>query len=162
MSLIKKIGPDTISRLERAASRRLTEAEWLAEGKHYLAAIYLAGYAAEMVIGAAYFRVLGYGSTEPINDKQLGRVLQVARLLSHAEDKSHPLDGLARLLVQDKGALSPPAYDKKMERTIVDRASLICEHWGPKLRYRAIDATPDQVSAVLRAARWFLDHFLKI
>jgi len=158
MTLIKRLGPDTISRLERAAPRRFSEAEWLHEGKYSLAAIYFYGYTIEIVLGAAYFRVLGSGRTEPISINRLGRVLHAARLLSRFEDKSHPVDGLSRLLVQDKQALSPPAYSKKMERAILDHADSLLATWGPKLRYRAIDVMPDEVTSVRKAAEWFVKN----
>jgi hypothetical protein len=158
MSLILKIGPDTRSRLGRAAFRRFLEADCLIEAKHHLTAIYLFGYVAEMVIGAAYCKNLRYGVNDPIDPSRLNTMLKAARQLSKAVDKSHPIDGLARLLVNDKGALAPPAYDKKLGLRIIDRADLIGRHWSPKLRYRAIDASWEVVSEVREAAEWFLKN----
>lgn len=80
-SLAARIGPDTISRLERAFSRRFAEAEWLARGEHRLASIYFFGYAAEIVLGAAFFRLRGYGKTEPIEDTERRRIVKEAQKL---------------------------------------------------------------------------------
>jgi hypothetical protein len=60
MAIIGKIGLDSVSRLQRAAERRCAEADWLAEGRHHLAALYFYGYVAEIVLGTAYFKMLGY------------------------------------------------------------------------------------------------------
>jgi hypothetical protein len=166
MSLIKKIGPDTISSLERAALRRFTEGDWLAEGGHYLAAIYLYGYVSEMVMGIAYFRHQGYGPVAPIHPNTRDRVLKTAKQYVDAEDKmhrSHPIGGWAQLLVEIRRQVWPRAHDeKRMERMIVDRAALICEHWTPQLRYHAIYATLDQATTVREAVEWFLKNAAKL
>jgi len=118
--------------------------------------LYLLGYAAEMVIGSAYCKNLGFGLTDPIDDRQLGRMLTAGRERSNVDDRSHPIDGLARLLVETKGVLSPPAYDKKFALLIINRADKICQYLGPKLRYRAIEASEADVLAVRASSEWFL------
>lgn len=162
MSLIEKVGPDTIARFNRAAPRRFAEAEYLAEGGHFLAAIYFYGYCIEIIVGAAYFRVLRFGVLETIDPSRLRNVLASARLLSDFGEKSHPIDGLARLLVQDKKDLSPPAYDAETEKRILVESSTLREFWTPKLRYRAIEATAREARTVRESAEWFLDHHAKL
>jgi hypothetical protein len=158
MSIIGKIGPDTISRLARAAERRCSEADWLAEGKHRLAAIYFFGYVAEIVLGTAYFKMRGYKSTDPILRGDLDRTLKLARSRSRMPEKTHPVDGWALLLIEEKAQLYPPAYEKRMERLLRDRALLISENWSPKFRYRAIEIGEDQVTPVRNAAHWLLEN----
>ncbi len=155
MSIIQHVGPDTISRLESDSKRRCAEADWLVEGKHYLAALYFYGYVAEITLGAAYFRLKGWKTNESISEADLKGALNRARPPSLMSDKSHPVDGLALLLIEEKAALYAPAYEKRIERLIRDRSSAIGENWGPKLRYRAIDVTEDQVSLVRTSAHWF-------
>jgi hypothetical protein len=134
MSIIGKIGPDTISRLTRAAERRCVEADWLATGRHYQAALYFYGYAAEIVLGTAYFRMKGYTATQPISPQDLDRTLKLARVRSLMPDKTHPLDGWALLLIEEKSQLHPPAYQKRFELMLRDRAFGISDNWSPKLR----------------------------
>ena len=116
MSIIGKIGPDTVSRLERAAERRCAEADWLAEGKHHLAALYFYGYVAEIVLGLAYFRMIGYNAKDPILRDALDKALKLTRSRSLMSDKAHPVDGWALLLIEEKAQLYPPAYEGRMER----------------------------------------------
>ena len=159
MSILKKLGPDSISRLVNAASSRHEEASYLFEGGRYLASIYLAGYAAEMTIGAAYFRIVReYGSNRRIEPNDFQKILKAARVLSTLEDKSHPIDGLAELLIEEKRALNPPAIDDKIEQSLRKRVEIVARDWGPKLRYRAIQATSEEADRVLRAVRWIIDH----
>ncbi len=162
MSIIGKIGPDTVSRLERAAEKRFAEADWLAEGKHHLAAIYLYGYVAEIVLGSTYFKMKGYNATDPIPREVLDKTLKLARLRSSMSDKAHPVDGWALLLIEEKAQLYGPAYERRMERLLRERSSLISENWSPKLRYRAIEVGADQVKPVRDSAHWLLKEFERI
>jgi hypothetical protein len=156
MSILAKIGPDTPSRLEKAAERRYAEAEALAETSFRLTSVYLLGYVAEMILGTTYFRVKGYTTNDVIGTDDLRKALAAAKLRSRMLDKSHPIDGWATLLIEEKSSLYPPAYEKRAERQIRDKAADVAENWGPKLRYRAIDVTEEQVLVVKHAADWFL------
>ena len=159
MSILKKLGHDTGSRLISAASARYEEANHLFEGRYLLGSIYLAGYAAEMTIGATYFRsVMGYGSDQKIDQQDLQIMLKAARSLSKLEDKSHPIDGLIHLLIRDKRIFKPPGFDEKTQESLLARVGIIALNWGPKLRYRAIEPTVDEAKRVLVAVRWIIDH----
>lgn len=158
MALNDHIGPDTISRLRRAASRRFEEADDLAKNGHGLMAVYLYGYCVEMLVGAALVRLLKYGMTRPIEPDLRNALLGRARPLSEAEDKSHPIDGLIKLLIQEKSFHSPPAYNARFEKRLRDRASFIVENWSPRFRYRAIEVPRETVEEFRRIASWFLEH----
>jgi len=158
MSIIGKIGPDTVSRLERAAERRCAEADWLSEGKHHLAALYFYGYVAEIVLGLTYFRMIGYNAKEPILRDALNKTLKLTRSRSLMSDKAHPVDGWALLLIEERARLYPPAYERRMERLLRDRALVISENWSPKLRCRAIEIGEDQVTPVRESAHWLLEN----
>ena len=159
MSILKKLGHDTVSRLVKAASSRYNEASYLRVGGYYLSSIYLAGYAAEMTIGASYFRsVMDYGPNRKIDEHDLQTLLKAARLISKLEDKSHPIDGLAHLYIRDKRTLNPPGFDEKIEDSLRDRVGIIVQDWGPKLRYRAIEASSHEADRVLKAVQWIIDH----
>ncbi len=161
MSILSRLGHDTISRLEKAAARRFIEAEWLVEGKHHLTAIYFFGYAVEITVGTAYFRMKGYGLLDPLLPVDRNKALIAAKGRSLMTDKSHPIDGWAELLIEEKGALFPPAFERKIERAIRNKTVELRDNWGPKLRYRSMDATEEQVKAAREAADWFLKKFPK-
>jgi HEPN domain-containing protein len=159
VSILKKLGHDTISRLVIAASSRYEEARYLSEGGYHLSAVYLAGYAAEMTIGAAYFRLVRkYGPNRELDQQDLQEILRSARILSKLEDKSHPIDGLANLLIRDKSLLNPPGIEETIGQKLLERVGIIALNWGPRLRYRAIQATTQEADRVLKAARWIIDH----
>jgi hypothetical protein len=60
-TLSDQIGIDTVRKLEAAVPWRLQDAEVLRLAGRRLAAIYLYGYVVEMLLGAAYFRLIRYG-----------------------------------------------------------------------------------------------------
>jgi hypothetical protein len=157
LSRIINLGEDSIARLKHAANVRHREAAYLAEGGHHLTSIYLAGYALEMTIGAAYFgEVLGYGPKTIIVASVRRGVLSSAKLLSRVEDKSHPIDGLARYLLQEKSRFEPPGYDRKFAETLIARVEEVCQYWAPRLRYRSIEANSAQSKLVLKATSWIM------
>ena len=83
----------------------------------------------------------------------LNSALVTVKIDVRAEVHAHRRLGPAP--VNDKRTLSTHSYDERMEWSIVNKAALICRHWGPKLRYRAIDATARDVSTVGESAVWF-------
>ena len=56
-SLSDRLGKDTIREWERAARRQWKDAEVLRKNERRLAAVYLYGYVAEILIKSAYFRL---------------------------------------------------------------------------------------------------------
>ncbi len=162
MSITTLIGEHTISRLERAAEKRFEEADFLVEGKHGLTAVYLFGYVAEIVLGAAFFRLRGYGKTDEITQSVLRKAINEAMHLSRMPDKSHPIDGWAARLIEERKSDFPPPFAPKLEELIQRNADVIGENWGPKLRYRTLKVTEKQVRTVRSAAGWFLRNYPKL
>ncbi len=67
MPLLRRVRGDHSIRQFRAAARlRYNEAVRLADSGERLGAIYVAGYAAEMLLKAAYFRLAGWTLDQPI------------------------------------------------------------------------------------------------
>ena len=153
MSILKSIREDTIQRLERASKQRLKEAEYLGRGSFYLAGIYLCGYAAEMTLGASYFRAKGYGVLDPISVDDRKRVVAGAkqrRLMDRFN--AHDIKGWASLLIEDLAELYRRPLDPRTERRIRDDSTLIADHWSPKLRYRNIQTDAPEFRRVADAA----------
>ena len=161
MNLIDRIGSDTIGRIERAAPRRLAEAIHLADRGHHLAAIYLCGYAAEMTIGAAYFKLLEYASNYAISEEDRRTAINKAKGPHYRQlsEKLHPLDGWPRLLVEEKRALAPPGYTDSFGQAVIARVDSIACHWCTKLRYRDFEAAESQSREVIEATRWLVENY---
>ena len=87
-----------------AAGARYREALELERSGHRLVAIYLFGYAAEMLVKAAYFRAAGWAPAAPITHAHMtaarSRALAAPLLWP---GNLHDIAGWARLLVHTRG-----------------------------------------------------------
>ncbi len=162
MSIIGNIGPDTVSRLARAAERRCAEADWLVEGKHYLAALYFYGYVAEIVLGNAYFRMLGYSAKDPILREDLKRALVPAASRSQMSDRSHPVDGwkFPKALRLIMPVIRPAAREQPLATVREHLADLLVKEllgersrMGPVIFELPTDQ-PDQVDVIVVWEAW--------
>lgn len=64
--LLTRLQPDSIAEFRAAAGQRFLDGEAAAAGNRRTAAIYLWGYAVEMIIKAAYFQVDGFSERQTI------------------------------------------------------------------------------------------------
>ena len=159
MDLIDRIGFDTIEKLEAAAPARLAEAMVLQTEGRYLAAIYLCGYAAEMWMGSAYFRLLNYAPDREIEVSRRNTAVKAARERKIKSHASHPLDGWVRLLVEEKPKLKPPAYDSDFALDLVTKVDSIGRHWWPNLRYRDIDPGREIAVEITDSTQWLRQNY---
>lgn len=164
-SLSSHLSPDCVARLERAAQNRFGEANFLREGNHRLAALYLYGYCVEMCLAAAYFRSLGFSENMIIDRDLRNRRMAQARQLKAPSGEPfmsgdpHPLVGWARLLQWQRmssGAAS--VKELRLLKEAVNKAERIYRHWRPELRYKIVDVTLGQIDEVSRAANWFVKN----
>jgi hypothetical protein len=135
-TLAEPLGYDTISRFVKSAPLRLEEGDVLSKD-YRLAAIYLYGYAAEMILKAAYFKNLRYPVIAEIDRdtrKRAGFVAELQGFMKRREP--HNIAGWARLLVWDKMTLHTPAYEPTLSREIVAKAETVYQNWRPEMRYR--------------------------
>jgi hypothetical protein len=159
-TLSQQFGPDTVRKFERAAPQRLEEAATLVAGEHRLVAIYLYGYAIEMLLKAAYFKqILRHASTTEIDRETRMRVEARARQSGFMSREPHDFAGWARLLVTDRRDLKNDEYEKRFGQQIVDKATLAYGKWRPEMRYRVTDASEDDVKAIRSVAEWFLQKY---
>lgn len=159
MSLIDKIEDQTLSQIEKAATQRFAEAVWLVEGHHRLAAVYFFGYVVEIVLCAAYFKMIDFGQNELITTTKLNLPLKTAKAKSKMDKgKAHPIDGWADLLIEGRDSLHPPPFDEKLVLLIRERVSAIVDLWRPTLRYQSFDVSEEQVNEARHAADWFLKN----
>jgi hypothetical protein len=159
--LARRIGPDTVAKLEAAVSRRLAEAALLHQGGQGLGAIYLCGIAIEICLATAYFRVIGFRPNTEITESIRRLAITSAipqRLMGRTP---HDLWGWAQFLVVTKKRRSSGDREE-LRLDILRHARLAYARWRPNLRYRAIVPTSSEVSVVIESARWFDSHYAEL
>lgn len=152
--LAKRLGPDTISKFEAAAARRLQEAACLDDRGLHVGAIYLYGYTAEAHMQAAYYRLIGYQARTEITADFRRTVIAFARKIGLMGRASHDVFGWARFLVLTRKQRST-GYSHRFEQELLENAKSIYARWRPALRYRVTAPTPNEISIVRDGARWF-------
>jgi HEPN domain-containing protein len=153
-------GHHTIQTFRAAASLRYNEARRLAIAGDRLAAIYLSGYAAEMLLKAAYFRLEGRGPADPITLTDLGNAKKHAMTvlgLSWPENL-HDLRRWRDLLVEEhkqRGSAYAPAF----VRSFSARVRQVYLNWREYLRYHANRPYQGEVNRTLQALQWLLSQY---
>jgi hypothetical protein len=159
--LAKRIGPDSISKLEAAASRRYCEATVLRESGQLLGAAYLYGYVAECRLGAAYFRLVGYRPNTEITIEARKRILAAAIQAKLMSAAPHDIAGWAQLLIATRKRRGT-GYPAGLRHEIIRKARALYARWRPNLRYRAIVPTLEEVAVVRESAEWFEEHYRRL
>jgi hypothetical protein len=159
--LCDQIGIDTVRKLEAAVPWRLEEAEILKEAGRRLAAIYMYGYAVEMLVGAAYFRLIEYGLDTDITSQARRLAEKQARQEKLMSSEPHDLSGWAKLLIVTRQRRST-GFSQSLAMQLRFQADVVYDRWRPNLRYRTLVPTLNDVSAVRHAALWFQDQYGKL
>lgn len=153
--LVDRLGPDTRSKLQRAATARFKEAEILERAGAPAAAIYFFGYSVEMTVKAAYFRAIGFHLHQAISiQDRRDAINEWAVLRLPQKPGPHDVVGWAQLLVYKRVALGDP-YSRPFGLRIIDQTRAISLRWSEQLRYRVNVPSAREVEAVRSAARWF-------
>jgi hypothetical protein len=160
-TLAEQLGYDTISRFVKSAPLRLEEGDVLSKD-YRLAAIYLYGYAAEMILKAAYFKNLRYPVIAEIDRDTRNRAMAVAQMNGFMQRDPHDIAGWARLLVWDRATLHTPAYEPALSRQIVAKAITIYENWRPEMRYRNTSPAVATVAIVRSAVGWLVTNYARM
>lgn len=154
--LLDRCRPDCIAEFRLAAAQRFEEAEHLNLRGHRLSGIYLYGYVAEMMVKAAYFAFLGYGSRHPITMANLRAAASKAPSLGiPAFPNLHHIESWARLLIAERavaGSTLSAGFSKKMVRA----AQKVQRHWRETLRYHGNMAYSFEVIQVKEGTSWLL------
>src|SRR5436190_1788620 len=138
MPLIARIRPSHSIREFRTAARlRYQEGRRLAVAGDRLAAIYLWGYSAEMLLKAAYFRLKGWLPANPISmtDLTQARSYAVNHLGLQWSSNLHDLTRWRELLIEERKLRMIP-YQAAFSRSLNARVNHIYLNWREHLRYR--------------------------
>lgn len=160
-------GPETIRKYEKAAENRYSEAMFLLENKHRLAGVYLLGYAIEMWITAAYFKLRGHPPTAIIDTDARDRAAARALVYGFEIKRQHDLVGWARLLVEERKAIAVPSttrpaltpFDLSFAQAILNHSLQAYQVWRPALRYSPFAPEQSDTDDVQIAAEWFKNHY---
>ena len=70
----------------------------------------------------------------------------------------HPLNGWARFLSWHRRSQNLTPRELHSLQEAVNKAEQAYRHWRPEMRYKTTDVKPEQLDAVRRAAKWFLEN----
>ena len=161
LSLLTRISRhDTWPELERAALARYWDGFVLAGASDHrgTGAIYLFGYAIEMLLKTAYYRLRGIAGQTDL-EPELRNVRQRAEALGFRwRGNYHNLDSWVRLLIEQRrtagGALDPVTAGQ-LRRHV----SLITSHWSEVLRYKDTAADETDVQEVFDSVEWIRERY---
>lgn len=150
---------ETVRRFRAAAALRYREACCLAANGERLGALYLTGYAAEMVLKAAYFRLIGKGLDDPIEPNDRDRAGTTAARLGILRQRNfHDLRWWVDLLIQSKGLTNRP-FPSGFARRLASQVQSIDQNWNETLRYRTNRPREGELYGALNAAQWLLRQY---
>jgi len=148
--------PETIQGFEAASEEKYEDGFNLMATASPGNGIYLMGYAAEMLLKAAYFRVIGLAATVPITRQHLRNARAEAAILGVVPDDEqfHNVAFWGEIVIkkrtQQARALSPVLADGLEQST-----KRLSQNWYVEMRYRSIQGVSKQdVEDVLDDVIW--------
>jgi hypothetical protein len=154
--------PDCIREFRAAARQRFDDAITLAARGRRTGAIYLWGYAAEMVLKAAYFTLVGLVETAPITMAgQIRPAILRGRGFGIAwppQGEGHNVRACAELLVVERALHAATAYAPAFGRQVQQHGQRLEPLWRETLRYHKNIAYLHEVAQVRASAEWFLGN----
>jgi hypothetical protein len=157
--LHERCKPDSIQEFRKAAVVRCIDAQVLAEAGQRAAAIYLWGYAAEMVIKATYFAAIGYRNQQSITLADLDRAKKHSASLLGVPWSGglHNIEAWSRLLVNERARLGKP-YSVVLASRIIFHAATLYRYWRETLRYHSNRAWPFEAARAHRSVDWLIEN----
>jgi hypothetical protein len=153
--------PHSIRNFRAAALARFAEGRLLAAQQHRLASIYLMGYAAEMLLKAAYFRLAGYSLSQPITVQEMYAAKDYAvKTLKcpWAGNNLHDLRGWQMLLMEDRKAKGVP-YSPSFSRDLNANVTRLALNWVEALRYHPMRPYRGELRRCLDGVTWLLTQY---
>lgn len=160
--LLTRCQPDSIREFRTSAAQRYDDALTAAAGGRGLAAIYLWGYCAEMLLKAAYFSAIGVGAeTQLAMAIHINPAIQLGRSLGIAwpqAGQGHNVLAWAELLILERATNPSPAmaYTAEFDLQIQKNGQRIGQLWNETLRYHKNTPYAYEIRQIREAAEWLL------
>ena len=160
--LLSRCQPDSIREFQASARQRYDDGLIAAANGRGLAAIYLWGYTAEMLLKAAYFSVLNIHVATPLTMKdhitpaiQLGRSLNI---VWPQTGQGHNVRAWAELLVLERATYPNPkmAYSFEFGNQVQANGQRIGQLWNETLRYHKNKPYLHEVRQIREATEWLI------
>jgi hypothetical protein len=160
MPLISRLSPtESIRRFRAAAILRYREACCLAINEERLGALYLSGYSAEMLLKAAYFRLISKGLDDPITRTDFDAARTTAVKLGILRGRNlHDLRWWQDLLIQFRGTTSRP-FQPTFARELASKVQSIDQNWIETLRYRTNRPSKVELCGAMEAVQWLIGRY---
>ena len=130
--------------------------------QHRTAAIYLWGYAAEMTLKVAWFRLIGFPDTKPILSRDLAdAVTQATKVYGipwPPYGKYHAIWHWAQLLKTHRESLKGPYPDPRFAAALLSHSQRVYNNWREVLRYKQNQAYLFEAQTVRDSTQWLLQH----
>ncbi len=159
-TLIDRCRPDSIIEFRASAKQRFDDGLVAAAHERRLAAIYLWGYAAEMILKAAYFSASGFDDNQEITMSDLKEAVEFgtsSRVSWPRKGQLHNVRAWAETLVVRRASMLGTAYDRPgFGIKVASQGRRLERFWSESLRYHSNLAYPHEVRRVKTAAEWLL------
>jgi hypothetical protein len=153
--------PESIREFWASAQLRFEEGLALAGKGHRTGAIYLWGYSAEMILKAAYFRLMGLRETAVLTwngniQPAIDRGRHVLGIVWPIPGQGHNVRAWADLLIAERAALPGGAYAYPFAQEVQECGQSIGQLWSETLRYHKNRAYSYEMNQVREAVAWLL------
>ena len=152
--------PETVQDFELASEQKYWEGVELMTAGHRAAGIYLVGYAVEMWLKAACFRLDGAAL-----DAEVDQYLAPARKLGKNLFPASPCENYHSLkfwgeLLRHKRCVTLGPFDHALDAGVSLRFTRLYAIWWIEMRYRPDQALLGEVNTVFDDATWFRDSYM--
>ena len=159
--LLARWRPESIREFRASAQQCFEDGLALAGLGRRTGAIYLWGYSAEMILKAAYFRLIGLSESAAITIVGHIRpaIIKGRNVLGIAWPKAgegHNVGAWAELLIAERAAMPGAAYVPPFGQQVQQSGQTIGQLWNETLRYHKNVAYFYEMNQVREAAEWLL------
>ncbi len=159
---------ECIQEFDRAATERYADAGALARAGRRTGAIYLYGYVVEMLLKAAYFRLIHHGDNTPIGvgDMRLATGVNpasTARSLGlDGTQNLHDLTTWGELIVAYRNRNGLLYTGAGFARFLTVNVAIVRGRWTETIRYHKNIAYRHELDRVTQACDWIVEHRYEI
>jgi hypothetical protein len=161
--LLDRLLPHSITEFRAAAFERFADAEALLQQDHRTAAVYLYGYAAEMVLKARWFTAFGYDPGQRIALADVRAAINLSPSIGFTWPvpiSAHDIGAWGQSLFRLRARLPSRAYtDPAVGTALLAFSAQVYRSWRETLRYHKNVAYAHEVRSVRRAVAWLVDQY---